>query len=289
VLTAAKSPSSTSSSTSSSDSLGKRRILAEFREIKSQGLTFDVPFNSSSSLECGIRLGPHNNLLDWHFSFTGIEDSPYSQGIYHGRIRLPIDYPRSAPSICMITPNGRWEVGKDICLSATAHHQETWTPQWNLRTLIMALRGHIITQPREIGSIITTKERQLNLAILSQKFKCPFCGISHEKLSNINNDQYRDDNIDSNCITLIKTKDDIESKQLSSKQIKKMTNKIKKLQQQQFEIYIKNLKKKRMNALVKVVFLFVCFLFGFFYQTLKLHGLDMNMIIEEKKKGLLQF
>ena len=68
-----------------------------------------------------------------------------------------------------------------------------------------------------------------------------------------------------------------------------MTNKIKKLQQQQFEIYIKNLKKKRMNALVKVTFLFVCFLFGFFYQTLKLHGLDMNMIIEEKKKGLLQF
>lgn len=291
ILATAKSPSSTITSSSLSDSLGKRRILSEFREIKSQGLTFDVPFNSSSSLECGIRLGPHNNLLDWHFSFTGIEDSPFSQGIYHGRIRLPIDYPRSAPSICMITPNGRWEVGKDICLSATAHHQETWTPQWNLRTLIMALRGHIITQPREIGSIITTKERQINLAIQSQKFKCPFCGISHEKLSNINNDQYRDDNNNdgnnknnNNCITLTKTNDDnTESKQLSSKQIKK----IKELQKQQFEVYMKNLKKKRTKALVKVLFLCVCFFIGFFYQTFKIYGLDMNMIID--KKLLLQF
>ena len=29
------------------------------------------------------------------------------------------DYPRSAPSICVMTPNGRWEPNKNICLSAT--------------------------------------------------------------------------------------------------------------------------------------------------------------------------
>ena len=62
--------------------------------------------------------------------------------------------------IAIMTPNGRWEVGKPICLSATAYHQETWDPSWNLRTLVMALRGHMMTYPREIGGIISTARRR---------------------------------------------------------------------------------------------------------------------------------
>ena len=108
--------------------------------------------------------------------------------------------------------------------------------------------------------------------------------------ANINNDQCEDDHHseDSDSITLTKHKDsNNESKKLSSKQIKKMTKQIKELQKQQFEIYINNLRKKKVkSALAKVVFLFVCFFIGFFYQTL-IHGFDMNMIVE--KKAVLQF
>ena len=28
-------------------------------------------------------------------------------------------------------PNGRFEVGKKICLSMSAHHPETWQPSWS--------------------------------------------------------------------------------------------------------------------------------------------------------------
>jgi len=277
----AKSSSSTASSSSSD--LGRRRILSELREIRSEGLSFDVPFNSSSSLECGIRLGPHHNLLEWHFSFTGIADTPFSKGIYHGRIRLPKNYPRSAPSICMITPNGRWEVGKDICLSATAHNQETWTPQWNLRTLIMALRGHIITQPREIGSIVTTAERQLDLAILSQKFRCPLCGIQHEHLlQSKNNDKCTSNN---NEITDDKKLTAKIASSLSSKQIKKLTKKMKEVQKKQYEIYISK-KKKMIRTIATGLFLFMCFAVGFLYQSLQIYGFTLNMITEEDKIGL---
>jgi hypothetical protein len=79
----------------------------------------------------------------------------------------------------LLTPNGRWEVGKPICLSASSHHQESWDPNWNLRTLVMALRNHMITQPNEIGSILTTAETQRVLAKTSTFWICPICGAQH--------------------------------------------------------------------------------------------------------------
>ena len=163
-------------------SLAKRRILSEYRELKSLGLLMDVPFNTSSS-ECGIRLMPlKKNLLEWHFSMTGVEGSAYEGGVYHGRILLHPDYPRKAPSIRLFTPNGRWSINQDICLSASAYHPEAWIPTWNLRTLVLSLRGFMLTQPREIGAISTTPERRKQLAIASRHFVCKTCGICHPYL-----------------------------------------------------------------------------------------------------------
>ena len=102
--------------------------------------------------------------------------------MYHGRIFLPREYPRKAPQITICTPNGRWEVGKFICLSATAFHQETWDTSWNLRTLVLALRGHMLTQPLEIGGISTPPERRADLARASQNYACPLCGVKHADL-----------------------------------------------------------------------------------------------------------
>lgn len=164
------------------NSLRKKRITSEIRDIYRHMISTDTPFNTSAE-EIGIRLAPvKGNLLEFHFSFTGMEGSAFEGGIYHGRIRLHPEYPRKAPSICVLTPTGRWEVGKDICLSASAHHQETWDPLWNLRTLVMGLRNHIITQPREIGAISTPVEHQRQLATASRQWACPVCGVNHAHL-----------------------------------------------------------------------------------------------------------
>ena len=99
-------------------SLTKTRILSEWRDINRDHLTLKNPFNITSTEDCDIRLSPiENNFLQWHFSFTGVSDSPFEGGCYHGKIVLSPEYPRKAPSICVLTPNGRWEVGKEICLS----------------------------------------------------------------------------------------------------------------------------------------------------------------------------
>lgn len=41
----------------------------------------------------------------------------------------------------------------DICLSASAFHQETWQPAWTVRTLVSALRAHMATKVRGHGVV----------------------------------------------------------------------------------------------------------------------------------------
>jgi ubiquitin-protein ligase len=195
--------------TLSRTSLPMKRIRSELREIANQGLSLDVPFNTSLDevligvvfsscprsdvlsaslsstlrIQCGVRLSPlSNNLLEWHFSFTGMEGSPFEGGVYHGRIKLPKDYPNKAPAICVSTPSGRWAVNNDICLSASAHHPETWNPHWNLRTLVLSLRGFMTTKPQEIGSISASAVQQRALAKISKSYSCPCCFSSHHHL-----------------------------------------------------------------------------------------------------------
>ena len=48
------------------------------------------------------------NLFEWHFTLRGPPSSPYSKGIYHGRINLPPTYPLRPPSFRFLTPSGRF-------------------------------------------------------------------------------------------------------------------------------------------------------------------------------------
>ncbi len=44
-----------------------------------------------------------DNLFEWHFTIRGPDDSVYSEGLYHGRLMLPSDYPMSPPHIMILT------------------------------------------------------------------------------------------------------------------------------------------------------------------------------------------
>lgn len=98
-------------------SLGRLRLLAEYHDIKEEGLLLSSPFNTSRD-ECGIRLSPiRKDLKEWHFSFLGVNGSDYENGTYHGRIILDRKYPQVPPRVQVMTPNGRWKINTDICLS----------------------------------------------------------------------------------------------------------------------------------------------------------------------------
>ncbi|KAK7133564.1 hypothetical protein R3I94_015444 [Phoxinus phoxinus] len=118
-----------------------------------------------------------DNLFEWHFSVRGPPDSDFDGGVYHGRIVLPPEYPMKPPSIILLTPNGRFEVGKKICLSISGHHPETWQPSWSIRTALIAIIGFMPTKGEgAIGSLDYTPEERRALAKKSQDFCCDGCG-----------------------------------------------------------------------------------------------------------------
>lgn len=150
-----------------------RRIKREWRDAVSMGIAYDwVNMEDISSSRVSvreshqhIRIGPiGKHLRRWHFSVAGPEGSAFEGGVYHGRLLLPKDYPASPPRIQVFTPNGRFKPGMDICLSASSYHPESWTPIWTIRTLVEALRTHMVTEATEIGGMDATYEERRKLA-----------------------------------------------------------------------------------------------------------------------------
>ncbi|KAL3759062.1 hypothetical protein ACHAWU_008671 [Discostella pseudostelligera] len=118
-----------------------------------------------------IRIGPYGkNLLRWHFSVAGPANSVYAQGIYHGAILLPRDYPASPPRVRLLTPSGRFIVDVDICLTASNYHPESWTPRWTVVSLVQALRVHMLTSPAEIGGVHASEEKRMEYAMESREW-----------------------------------------------------------------------------------------------------------------------
>lgn len=44
-----------------------------------------------------------DNLFEWHFTVRGSPGTEFEDGVYHGRILLPTDYPMKPPNIILLT------------------------------------------------------------------------------------------------------------------------------------------------------------------------------------------
>lgn len=97
--------------------------------------------------------------------------------MYHGRIVLPPTYPLRPPSFRFLTPSGRFEANREICLSISGHHEETWQPAWGVRTALVALRSFMETDPRgQLGGLDTSDAVRRRLAAESRAWRCQGCG-----------------------------------------------------------------------------------------------------------------
>eukprot|EP00056_Hartaetosiga_gracilis_P018284 m.10394 g.10394 ORF g.10394 m.10394 type:complete len:281 (+) comp6587_c0_seq1:44-886(+) len=147
-----------------SRSPGMKRIMREAKELANA--TYDYHARPMD-----------DNVFEWHFTIRGPRDSVYDGGIYHGIIRLPSEYPLKPPSIIINTKNGRFEVGKRICLSMSDYHPETWQPAWTIRTVLLALIAFFPTPGNgAVGSVRCTDEERKKLARRSVHFECEECG-----------------------------------------------------------------------------------------------------------------
>ncbi|KAF5026029.1 hypothetical protein F66182_1884 [Fusarium sp. NRRL 66182] len=148
-----------------------RRILREAAELS----------NSPSADYTAEPL--ESDLFEWHFTLRGPPNSVYSNGIYHGRIVLPPTYPLRPPSFRFMTPSGRFEANREICLSISGHHEETWQPAWGVRTALVALRSFMETDARgQLGGLETTDAVRQRLAKESSTFRCSMCGKTNGEI-----------------------------------------------------------------------------------------------------------
>jgi ubiquitin-conjugating enzyme E2 J1 len=118
-----------------------------------------------------------SNLHEWHFTLRGPDDTPYANGLYHGRITLPSSYPLKPPTFRFLTPSGRFEQNKEICLSISNFHEESWNPAWDVRTALTALRPFMAAEPAgQVGGVRASSEIRRRMAGESRKWKCSECG-----------------------------------------------------------------------------------------------------------------
>lgn len=147
-----------------SSSTSLRRIRADLREL------------SLDPSDRYVAAPLEHDMLEWHFTIRGADDTDFAGGIYHGRILLPPDYPYKPPHILFLTPTGRFETHTKICLSFSAYHPELWQPAWGIRLILEALIAFLPT-PADgaIGALDWSSSERKKLAKASRDFFCPTC------------------------------------------------------------------------------------------------------------------
>ena len=76
-----------------------------------------------------------------------------------------------------MTPSGRFEVNREICLSISGHHEDTWQPAWGVRTAVVALRGFMETEAKgQVGGVECDEETRRRIAKGTGEWKCGACG-----------------------------------------------------------------------------------------------------------------
>jgi len=117
-----------------------------------------------------IALPSKNNILEWHYVITGPKGSVYEGGVYHGKIVFSTDYPLKPPSIYMITPNGRFETNKRLCLSMSDYHPESWNPMWSVSSILTGLLSFMLESTPTVGSLNTSDAEKRRLVFESMRF-----------------------------------------------------------------------------------------------------------------------
>lgn len=108
-----------------------------------------------------------SNILEWHYVVRGPDDTPYVDGIYHGKLVFPREFPFRPPAIYMITPTGRFKCNTRLCLSISDFHPDTWNPAWSVGTILTGLLSFMVEDSATLGSIETSHFTKRQLALQS--------------------------------------------------------------------------------------------------------------------------
>mmetsp|Transcript_23101 Transcript_23101/g.68063 ORF Transcript_23101/g.68063 Transcript_23101/m.68063 type:complete len:175 (+) Transcript_23101:75-599(+) len=110
------------------------------------------------------------DVLDWRFTIEGPPGTPYEGGKYIGKLKFPDQYPFAPPAIMMLTPNGRFETDRRLCLSMSDFHPDTWCPGWSVSTILKGVLSFMLEDENTTGAIVTSADQKRELATKSHTF-----------------------------------------------------------------------------------------------------------------------
>lgn len=144
-----------------------QKLMKDYKDIQTNPLT-----NIKVACE-------ENNLHNWYCMIHGLTDEEYVGGEFIFNIKLAANHPMSPPDFYFLTPNGRFDVNKKLCFTNSSYHSESWSPVWNLQTIILGFLSFFLEkQSSGIGHLVTTSENKKQLAENSKKYNV-------DKLNNI--------------------------------------------------------------------------------------------------------
>jgi ubiquitin-conjugating enzyme E2 J2 len=137
-----------------------RRLTKELVALKKEPMTDP----------CMLVVPNESNILEMHYVIEGSPNTPYANGIYHGKLIFPKEYPLKPPSVLMITPSGRFHPNRRLCLSMSDFHPESWNPMWSISTILRGLYSFMVGTDPTLGSIETTESTKRKLAAASLEY-----------------------------------------------------------------------------------------------------------------------
>lgn len=96
-------------------------------------------YQTQTNKNVQLYLKDKDNAFQWQAKIKGPPDTPYEEGEFLINIKVPNDYPVSAPECKFMTkifhPNIEFNTGA-ICFELL---KDKWSPQWTLESVCMAI------------------------------------------------------------------------------------------------------------------------------------------------------
>jgi ubiquitin-protein ligase len=136
-----------------------QKLIRDYRNIKEN----PIP---NIKLVC-----EEDNLFNWYCIFYDLPDEYYKDGEYILNIKLSPEHPMKPPDFIFLTPSGRFEINKKICLSNSSYHHDSWSPMWGLEAIVVGILSIFLEKRTDgIGHLNSSEADKKNYALQSKNY-----------------------------------------------------------------------------------------------------------------------
>ena len=107
--------------------------------VKTKRIYYESKILNQDQLNIATAYPFEDGMNIWYALFMGPYDSVYKGGQYICKIILSANYPFTPPDFIFLTPSGRFEINKKICLTITGFHSDMWQSTITIKTMLIQI------------------------------------------------------------------------------------------------------------------------------------------------------